>query len=339
MENITIALYDDALCGSSPVMPYVGERYCGKDFTYIAKLYLAAALLRCGFDVLDAPAPRADIQDVIMRVNRAGADALIMLSYAAFGSRRSFNDAHGFAVRFPLGRFAVKSRVMCEDVCAKLALTGRDGGVGTDGLLGAVNCPAAVIDAGYLTNFDEAKLVTDPDFALEFAEHTAMGLCEHFCMPYVGRDDAFSYPLLGVGRRGKKVKMLQCLLNVHGARLAPDGVFGGETDKAVKAFCVSNGKPKDGAVTPEVWCDLLLSSLPELTLGSESCAALYIQRKLKSKLYPAPQNGVFDDATLDCVNAFLTDSVGAARIQKNGAVTADVFKLIGAIGGGKPRLF
>lgn len=339
MENITIALYDDVLCGSSPVMPYVGEKYCGKEFTYIAKLYTAAALLRCGFEVLDAPATRADIQDVIMRVNRAGADALIMISYAAFGSRRSFNDAHGFAARFPLGRFAVKSRVMCEDICAKLALTGRDGGVGTDGLLGAVNCPAAVIDAGYLTNFDEAKLVYDPDFALAFAEHVAMGLCEHFGMPYVGRDDAFSYPLLGIGRRGKKVKMLQCLLNVHGARLAPDGVFGGETDKAVKAFCMNNDKPKDGAVTPAVWCDLLLTSPYELTVGAKSCAVLYLQRKLRSKLYPAPQTGVLDDDTLDCLNAFLADNVGDARVAKDGSVSADILKLLSAVGGGRPRLF
>ena len=339
MQEITIALHDDGACGCSPVMPYIGERYDGKIFTSLAKQFLAAALLRCGVEVLDVAAPRTDIQDIIMRVNRAGADALIMLSYAAFGSRKSFNDIHGFSVRFPLGRFAVKSRVLCEDICAGLALMNRDGAVGTDGLLGAANCPAAVVDAGYLTNFDEAKLAYDPDFALGLAEHIAMGVCEHFGVPFVRRDDAFAYPLLGVGRRGKKVKMLQYLLNANGARLLPDGVFGGETDKAVKALADGNDKPQGGAVTQEVWCNLLLTALPELKADAKSNAVLYLQRKLRAKLYPAPQSGVLDQATLDCVNAFLCDFSGTDGLAPCDNVDGDALKLITTMGGGRPRLF
>ena len=52
MENIVIAV-GAADCGTSPLMPYVGERFDGKNFTTLAKRYLCAALLRCGFDVID----------------------------------------------------------------------------------------------------------------------------------------------------------------------------------------------------------------------------------------------------------------------------------------------
>ncbi len=338
MNDITVALYSDGACGTTPIMPFLGARFDGAEFAKLCKTYLAAALLRCGFDVYDANPDGGAIDnvDLVMRINRRNADAAISVTAAGFGSRKSFNDASGATVRFPGGRFTARSRIFAEDICAKLP----DCKVAPDTEFGMLNCKAAMVCAGYLTNFDEAKRLCDPDFAVMIAESAALGACEHFDMPYIRRDDVSSYPLLCSSRRGKKVKMLQALLNAYGAKLPVDGAYGGETDAAVRAFVSDNGKRRDGGVTADVWRDLLLTDLPELAYGSANNAARYIQRKLRSKLYPVEQTGVFDEKTLVALNEFLAETVGGGfALDKTSKIDADIYKLLAPIGGGRPRLF
>ncbi len=340
MDNIVIAVgATDG--GKSPVMPYVGERFDGKDFALLAKLYLGAALLRCGFDVLDVSSDACEPQDLIMHANRHSADAAATVSYSAFGSRKSFNDVRGSTVRYSQGRFAQRSRVLCEDVCAKLAMR-RNCSVASDGALGAANCPTVTVDAGYATNFDEAKLIHDPDFAVTVAEHVAMGLCEYFGMPYVARDDILSYPMLcsaATGKRGKKIKMLQTLLRANGHNVAVDGIFGRSTDAAVKTFCINNEMKNSDGVCAAVWRDLLTLNPPDLAYGSRHSAVLYLQRKLYGKLYKTPQSGVLDAQTLDAVNEFLTETESGMYADKEIGVSSAALKRISAAGGGRPRLF
>ncbi len=137
------------------------------------------------------------------------------------------------------------------------------------------------VEAGYCTYFDEAKLIFDPDFAVDTAESIAMALCEHFDVPYIRRDDISSYPMLCLSRRGKKVKMLQALLNTFGANLELDGVFGAKTDAEVKKFCLDNGESV-GNVTPSVWSYLLI--IPdgrEIMRGARLSAALSVLKLLE----------------------------------------------------------
>ncbi len=338
MKDIVIAVYGDGKCGQSPVMPFVGKRFDGAYFTRAAKLYLSAALLRCGFDVFDPDSAAYDASDLSVRINRKNADAAVALSLGAFGSRKSFNNVRGFSIHCPVGRFYSRSRVLGEDVCAKLYEFGAEGKILSDES-GTVNCPSIAIDAGYLTCFDEAKLVYDPDFVAAFAEHIAIGLCEHFDRAYIRRDDVSSYPLLCSGRRGKKVKMLQCMLDLCGSNVPIDGMYGGLTERAIKEFCSDNGKPIDGAATSGLWRDLLLIDLPEIGYGSKNRAVRYIQGKLLSKLYPVEIDGVFGEKTLTALNEFLTDSVGGgASIGKSDTVGADIYRLISPVGGGRPRV-
>lgn len=340
MENTVIAV-GAADCGTSPIMPYVGERFDGKIFTVLAKRYLSAALLRCGFDVLDPANGVCDAQDLMIAANRHTVSATVVVSYTAFGSRKSFNDIRGSVVRYSQGRFGARSRVLCEDICAKLGMQGKSS-TASDGALGAANCPTAVIDAGYITYFDEAKMLYDPDFAVETGEHIAMGVCEHFGMPYIRRDDILSYPLLcsaATGKRGKKIKMLQALLCANGYAVDMDGIFGKNTDYAVKTFCINNGLHDCDGVSAAVWRDLLLLNPPRLEYGTKHNAVLYIQRKLTSKLYKTPLSATLDEDTLTAVNEFLTETESGLRATKSGGVTEEIFKLIHAVGGGRPRLF
>ena len=58
-------------------------------------------------------------------------------------------------------------------------------------------------------------------------------------------------PLLRQGSSGELVRVLQSLLNNHGAGLAVDGIFGPLTDAAVRSFQSANGLTVDGIVGPQ----------------------------------------------------------------------------------------
>ena len=340
-KTIIIALYDDLGCGCTPPLPYVGTRFDGGYFTRRAKQCLAAALLRCGFDVVDCNADggATDIQEFASRINRRPVDAGVALSFGAFGSRKNFNDVRGFCVKRFAGRFAQKSRVLCEDIYARLTSRGRTGTIVSECAEAGANCPVAVVDAGYLTNFDEAKLVYDCDFTSEFAETIATAVCEHFDMPYVKRDDVLAYPILGVGRRGNKVKLLQYLLCFVGETVSCDGVYDGETASAVKRFCAECGKQSDGSVTPPVWRDLLMPD-PCVSFGATGCAVRYIQSKLLSKLYRIKVDGIFGNHTLDALNEFLAETnADIPPVTRSDTIGAEIFKLLSPVGGGRPRLY
>ncbi|MCH5164893.1 MAG: hypothetical protein J1G01_00640 [Clostridiales bacterium] len=340
MENIVIAI-GCTECGQTPVMPYVGGRFDGKDFSSLAKYYLGSALLRCGFDVVNVSKTTCEPQDIVMVSNRYGIDAAVIVSYTAFGSRKSFNGVHGSVVRYSQGRFMTKSRVMCEDICAKLSLY-RDCTTSPDGTLGSAICQTAIVDVGYSTCFEEAKLIHDPDFAVQTAEHIAMGICENLGMPYVRRDDIMSYPMLcsaATGKRGKKIKMLQTLLCANGYDVDIDGIYGKATDTAVKTFCINNDMIGCDGVTSAVWRDLLLLNPKHLEYRSRDNAVRYIQRKLLCKLYKCPQSGELDDETLAAISQFLAENGSELTVSKEYGVSADVIKFISPIGGGRPRLF
>jgi hypothetical protein len=64
-------------------------------------------------------------------------------------------------------------------------------------------------------------------------------------------------PTLQIGSRGTPVVQLQQLLNQYGANIAQDGIFGPQTQAAVRAFQQANGLTVDGIVGPETWSALL----------------------------------------------------------------------------------
>jgi peptidoglycan hydrolase-like protein with peptidoglycan-binding domain len=61
------------------------------------------------------------------------------------------------------------------------------------------------------------------------------------------------WPLLKAGNEGAPVKAAQRLLLHRGADLAVDGIFGAETEGAVKAFQSEQGLASDGVVGDATW--------------------------------------------------------------------------------------
>ena len=334
MSEITIVVAG-VDCGRTPLMPFVGERFEGRTFTEPAKYLLQAALLRCGFDVVDIKQPITDCQDTVMLANRIAADGIVITSYGAFGSRKSFNDVSGMTVKYSAGR--VKNRTFAEDVCAKL-LNRWHCSVTPDREPSGAACPAVMIEGGYLTDFDEAKATHDPDFRTMFAEYAAMGICEYFDMPYIPREEKTCYTTLNaddVGKRGIKVKQLQALLCSNGYKTDVDGVIGRNTSLAAKTFLINN----EARGNANVLVSLALPEYNGIRFESKCVAASYVQHKLRSKLYPCMLSGVLDDQTLLALNEFLSETHSGLSANADEGVTSEMIDLLKPIGGGRPRLF
>jgi peptidoglycan hydrolase-like protein with peptidoglycan-binding domain len=66
------------------------------------------------------------------------------------------------------------------------------------------------------------------------------------------------WPVVATGHNGHPVKTLQFLLRARGHTVTVDGVFGPQTDAAVKAFQTSKGLAANGTVDPNTWTALII---------------------------------------------------------------------------------
>ena len=301
----------------TPIMPYIGRSFYENEFNRQAKIDFVLACLRCGFNVLDI---HPEIQDVsistrVVRANRAGLSLLVTFAYNAFGTGNNFNSAQGIEVYYsPFNQYSTQSRQLSEEVFESLvANTGRPGrfvGQLSIGVLSNVNCPSTLIEAGFMTNFGEAKLMLNPNFTLSVGEATCKGVCEYLGVPYVERD-LINYPTIRQGSRGNFVTILQYILNQYGYNLIADGIFGGATTRAVIDFQKNNNLTADGIVGRNTWNALLNLSVASQTLrrGDKKSGVLFLQKLLLSFLYPITSlDGVFGPETERAVKAFQTEN-------------------------------
>lgn len=297
----------------TPIISYIGRSFYENEFNRQAKYSFILACLRCGFNVLDL---HPEVQDVsvstrVVRANRAGVSLLATFAYNAYGNELAFSAPRGFEVFYsPYNSFASESRRLSELVFQKLEensfVPARFVGTLSIGVLTNVRAPSTLIEAGYMTNFTDAKLMLNPEYTLLVGESVCEAVCEFLGVRYVPRE-INNYPTIREGSRGNFVKILQYLLNSYGSNLSVDGVFGGATLRAVKQFQQNNGLSVDGIVGQNTWAKLLnLNPSSEvLRRGSRSSAVEYLQRLLLSFLYPITNiDGVFGPETENAVRAF-----------------------------------
>jgi peptidoglycan hydrolase-like protein with peptidoglycan-binding domain len=67
------------------------------------------------------------------------------------------------------------------------------------------------------------------------------------------------FPLVRQGDRDHPVETLQYLLRARGHLVAVDGIFGPQTDAAVRAFQQQRGLAVDGIVGPHTWSALIVT--------------------------------------------------------------------------------
>jgi hypothetical protein len=87
-----------------------------------------------------------------------------------------------------------------------------------------------------------------------------------------------SEPLLRQGATGHAVVVLQTYLDLHGAHLAKDGVFGPLTEAAVKHFQAEEKITIDGIVGPVTWARLGVVVDPEPAYSEPADWALWYWR-------------------------------------------------------------
>ena len=322
----------------TPTLPYVNRSFYENEFNRQAKYCFLASLARCGFRTFDA---HPEIEDVsvttrVRRVNSIGASALVTFGYNAYGGGLTFNSVNGYIVFYsPQSRRYPLNKLMSVDISdgLKTALPTQNLGyapLSDVGVLQSVNCPSSLVEAGFMTNFEEAKLMYNPTFVQAVAEGATKGICDYFDVTYAEKRD--NLPVLRRGNSSTTVKYLQYLLITFGYDLIADGDFGGETEKRVREFQRDVGITEDGIVGKNTWNDLTknVTRYPTLKRGSMGGYVNLLQRYLLSFLYPIGSiDGIFGARTERSVIEFQ----GENGLTPDGIVGPLTWKAILSSGG------
>ena len=119
-------------------------------------------------------------------------------------------------------------------------------------------------------------------------------------------------------QRAFPVRPLQQLLRARGYTLAVDGIFGPDTDAAVKAFQHSRNLAVDGIVGPQTWPKLIV----QVKKGDSGDAVKGVQEVMKfhdqsdGEGPPIQVDGIFGPITDNWVRGFQT----AVDIDSDGIV-------------------
>jgi peptidoglycan hydrolase-like protein with peptidoglycan-binding domain len=129
--------------------------------------------------------------------------------------------------------------------------------------------------------------------------------------------------LLAYGSRGADVKLLQTLLVNNGYTLAIDGIFGNQTQKAVKDYQSKNGLKVDGIVGPKTLGKLNATAAPsKLTISNANDS---IQNKtFKGDVYVRAANFQLVNAVVDGNIYFVTqEAKDTFKMDAGSKVTGD----------------
>ena len=264
----------------TPYIERLGRQIYENEFNRQAKNKFIEACMRQDFSVYDV---KPELQDIsiserVRRINSQNLTLLVTFAYNAYGEQ--FNSASGLETFYStLNPKASQSRTLAQDLYNRLIQGTDQNGRGVKnldiGVLSSVNCTSSLIEAGFMTNYDEAMLMLNPLFQTEVGEEACHGVCDFLGVGYIPRDNLSVYPLLREGSRNNFVYLLQFILNNdYGYNLSVDGIFGNNTLSAVRDFQSNNGLTVDGLVGNNTWTfllnlimDLLLTDLSATILG------------------------------------------------------------------------
>ena len=296
----------------TPYIERLGRQIYENEFNRQAKNKFIEACMRQDFSVYDV---KPELQDIsiserVRRINAQNLTLLVTFAYNAYGEQ--FNSASGLETFYStLNPKASQSRTLAQDLYNRLIEGTDQNGRGVKnldvGVLSNVNCTSSLIEAGFMTNYDEAMLMLNPLFQTEVGEEACHGVCDFLNVGYIPRNDLSVYPLLRQGSRNNFVYLLQFILNnSFGYNLSVDGIFGNNTLSAVRDFQGNNSLTVDGLVGNNTWTYLLnLPPYPLLREGSRGSYVRFLQNLLQSKFIPTGNiDGIFGSQTLNAVRAF-----------------------------------
>lgn len=323
----------------TPIMPYINRSFYENEFNYPTKNYFLAHAARVNFGTFDVKPEKQDmsITTRVNRVNSRGISLVVTFAYNATVNER-FNGYGGLEVFWSAQNVqSARSRTLANAVYNRTSQNGyvRGNGVLTlsnVGMLSSVRVPATLIEAGFMTNFNEAKLMVDPDYQQLIGRLSVQGVCDYLGVPYYTVEQT-NFPTLRSGSRGTSVSYLQFRLLNYGYFISGDGVFGPATLNAVKKFQSDNSLVADGIVGRNTWAKINNLNPTGVTLrrGSRGVETYYLQQKLLSKLYPVSVDGIFGPATEAQVRAFQSENA----LTVDGIVGRNTWAKVATIGGGR----
>lgn len=299
----------------TPLLPGLNRQVYENEFNRAAKIKFIEACLRNSFSVYDV---KPELQDIslserVRRINRQNLTLLVTFAYNASGDGNSFNNASGIETFYSsLNSQARASQALATSIYNNLIQGTEQVGRGVKNLdvsvLSNVNCISSLIEAGFMTNLREARLMLNPLFQTEVGEESCVGVCDFLGTSFIARDNLANYPLLRFGSKGNFVYLLQFLLTSFGYNISVDGIFGRNTESSVRDFQSKNGLSVDGIVGNNTWKYLLtLPDYPLLKIGARGSYVKFLQQLLESQLIPVGAvDGIFGAKTKTAVETFQT---------------------------------
>jgi peptidoglycan hydrolase-like protein with peptidoglycan-binding domain len=112
------------------------------------------------------------------------------------------------------------------------------------------------------------------------------------------------FPLTRRGDQAHPVPSLQYLLRANGRSVTVDGIFGPNTEAAVRAFQQSKGLAVDGIVGPNTWSALII----QVKRGSQGDAVRAVQEEFRFRAgdpsHALQVDGIFGPKTDAAVRGF-----------------------------------
>lgn len=172
-----------------------GEYIHEKEYNRAVADKLIPALQRCGFDTLDVAEGVTDVSlaERYNAANRAKADIFISIHYNASGKNTFWNG--GYSVVFVSQYAGDNSKRLASYINEEIAnaTAWRTEGVQADykymginvAVLRNTTMPAALVEAGFMDVWEQAKLMLDPAFQSACAEALCKAVCRYFDAEYI----------------------------------------------------------------------------------------------------------------------------------------------------------
>jgi len=114
------------------------------------------------------------------------------------------------------------------------------------------------------------------------------------------------WPLVRYGNQGAAVFAIQYLLRVKGYTLSADGIFGPQTQSAVKGFQTAKGLAVDGIVGPNTWTALIQGHTVKMNSTGDAVRAVQHLLQYVYGYNDVAVGGIFGPKTRAAVTAFQT---------------------------------
>lgn len=194
------------------------------EFNHAVADMLEPQLLRCGFQTLRVFQPTVDtpLKDRTDAANAAGANLCLSIHANADGSEwGSANGIETFHYVLPSAESVRAATIIHRHLIEGTQLRDRGVKAADFHMVREPHMPSLLVECGFMSNLEEAKLLLTEAYRLECATEIAQGICEYFDVDYITEaEEAIMKEQMELLQA--KITELETKLNVLEKTPAPD---------------------------------------------------------------------------------------------------------------------